>query len=254
MSEINADTRSMTKKLTVSGFLIALFMVVALSFKGFVIIPGITEIRPVNALPAIYGLIFGPTGALACAIGNLLADILGGTFSPASAAGMLGNYAMAYVPYKVWGGWLRKPDRDILWMEEAFDYIRYLFLAFLGAITAAVIIPPVADFLGFTSFGILFIIIFLNNFIVSATIGLVLYAVLSKAFQKGQLAQTRKVVFTLEPVQGKEVRGKLLAIITFITFVAASLFVLIFGNAPGQMLILIPMVILDILLVAMMWA
>lgn len=49
--------RNKTEKLTVTALLTALFAVVVLAFKGFVIIPSITELRPVNAFPLIFGLL-----------------------------------------------------------------------------------------------------------------------------------------------------------------------------------------------------
>jgi hypothetical protein len=36
---------------------------------------GLSQIRPVNAIPAPVGLVFGPVGAVACALGNLLGDL-----------------------------------------------------------------------------------------------------------------------------------------------------------------------------------
>lgn len=53
--------RNKTEKLTFAALLTAVFAVTALLFKGFVIIPipSITELRPVNAFPLIFGLLFG---------------------------------------------------------------------------------------------------------------------------------------------------------------------------------------------------
>ncbi len=52
--------RNKTEKLTFAALLTAVFAVTALLFKGFVIIPipSITELRPVNAFPLIFGLLF----------------------------------------------------------------------------------------------------------------------------------------------------------------------------------------------------
>ena len=130
--------RSKTEKLTVTALLAALFAVTALAFKGFVIIPSITELRPVNALPLIYGLLFGHLGAVASALGNLFGDAVGGTLTFASAGGMIGNFAMAYIPYKIWGALLCKADEDIFLLTGAKSYFWYFVLALLSAIPAAV--------------------------------------------------------------------------------------------------------------------
>lgn len=77
------------------------FLILGISFKVMVLVEGLTEVRPVNAIPPVAGLVCGPIGALACAIGNLLAD-MAGTFSSSSILGMVGNFIAAYLPYRLW--------------------------------------------------------------------------------------------------------------------------------------------------------
>ena len=76
-------------------------LVLGISFKVMVLVEGLTEIRPVNAIPTVAGLICGPVGAAACGVGNLIAD-LAGTFSIGSLLGLAGNFLAAYVPYRLW--------------------------------------------------------------------------------------------------------------------------------------------------------
>lgn len=76
-------------------------LLLGISFKVMVLVEGLTEIRPVNAIPPVAGLLFGPVGAAACGIGNVLAD-LAGTFSPYSVLGLVGNFMAAYFPYRLW--------------------------------------------------------------------------------------------------------------------------------------------------------
>jgi len=78
-----------------------IFIGMAVPFKVMVLIEGFTEVRPVNAVPVVAGLIMGPAGAWGCAIGNLIADLFG-TFSSASILGFFGNFIAAYLPYKLW--------------------------------------------------------------------------------------------------------------------------------------------------------
>jgi hypothetical protein len=49
--------------------------------RGVVFIPGVTWFRPANALSELYGVNFGIWGALACGLGNVLNDIIGGGFN-----------------------------------------------------------------------------------------------------------------------------------------------------------------------------
>ncbi len=81
----------------------ALYAAVLIPFKAVaVIIPGITELRPANAVPIVCALLFGPAAAWGAAFGNLIGDFFG-TLGPGSIFGFIGNFLYAYVPYRVWG-------------------------------------------------------------------------------------------------------------------------------------------------------
>ncbi len=77
------------------------FIILGACFKVMVLVEGFTEVRPVNAIPVPAGLLFGPIGGLACACGNLVADFFG-TLAWSSSLGFIGNFAAAYLPYKLW--------------------------------------------------------------------------------------------------------------------------------------------------------
>ncbi|MEM1815887.1 MAG: QueT transporter family protein [Desulfurococcaceae archaeon] len=68
---------------------------------GIPIIPGFTWIRPANALAPLFGILFGIPGALGTSIGNFIADALAGYLSVGSIGGFVGNFVIAYVPYKL---------------------------------------------------------------------------------------------------------------------------------------------------------
>src|SRR5688500_3407795 len=55
----------------------AIYAAVLIPFKGFPIIPGYIELRPANAFPIVFGLLFGPAEAWGAAIGNLIGDFFG---------------------------------------------------------------------------------------------------------------------------------------------------------------------------------
>ena len=83
--------------------IVVMFTVLSASINVMQFAGGYSQIRPVNAIPAPVGLVFGQVGALACALGNLLGDLLhfdryGGT----AVLGVVGNFLLAYIPYKVW--------------------------------------------------------------------------------------------------------------------------------------------------------
>lgn len=68
---------------------------------GLTIIPGATWIRPANALPPVFGVLFGLPGCIGTALGNFLADAFAGYLGWGSIGGFIGNFILAYVPYKM---------------------------------------------------------------------------------------------------------------------------------------------------------
>ena len=65
----------MPSPLRIFVLITAIFAILSVSINVMQFAGGMSEIRPVNVIPAPVGLVFGPVGALACALGNLLGDI-----------------------------------------------------------------------------------------------------------------------------------------------------------------------------------
>jgi len=81
---------------------------------GIPIIPGFTWVRPANALSPLFGILFGVPGAFGCAIGNFIADALAGYLSVGSIGGFIGNFIIAYVPYKLMRDQTFRTPRSII--------------------------------------------------------------------------------------------------------------------------------------------
>jgi len=79
----------------------ALYAAVLIPFKVVPFIPGVTELRPANAIPIVCSFLFGPAAAWGSAIGNLIGDFFGG-FGPGDISGFAANLAYGFIPYKVW--------------------------------------------------------------------------------------------------------------------------------------------------------
>ena len=145
----------------------AAFVVLGASFKVMVLIPGLTEVRPVNAIPPVSGLIFGPVGALACGAGNLVADLFG-TFDWTSILGFIANFVAAYLPYRLWHLFSGEAPN----LHKNKNILLYLAVCAVSAFT-------VAWFLAFglyTFFGFwieeMYTIVFFNNLGFSVIFGM----------------------------------------------------------------------------------
>jgi len=161
-----------------SAAIYAAFLIV---FKGgIVIVPGITEVRPANVFPPVFGLLFGPAGAWGSAIGNLIGDMFGGSLGIGSIFGFFGNFFLGFVPYKMWGsvfGLVKKEDMSLnmgSWQKiAAFEIV-----ALTASAACAIIISWYLDLAGIVPFAFLAITITVNNFAAAVIVGPILIALL----------------------------------------------------------------------------
>ena len=123
--------------------------------------------RPAAGLAPALGLLFGPAGAAAAALGNFLFDLRDeidfGTFP-----GVLGNFFFAYLPYRVAGhlpGFERRPRFSARWI------LFYLYLALLGAAACGTVIGFGLELPRLAAFGVRGVGITLSNFVCAAMLG-----------------------------------------------------------------------------------
>lgn len=157
-------------------FLIILiaFLVLGISFKVMVLVEGLTEIRPVNAIPPVAGLLCGPIGGGACALGNLLAD-MAGTFSLSSVLGVIANFLAAYLPYRLW--YLFSKESPNLHCKK--NILLYCLICFVTAMTAAWILAFGLYIFWHIWLEEIYIYVFLNNFGFSLGLGMPILIILT---------------------------------------------------------------------------
>ena len=152
----------------------AAFVALGASFKVMVLIEGLTEVRPVNAIPPIAGLLFGPVGALACGIGNLAADLFG-SFGWSSILGVIANFVAAYLPYRLWHLFSDEPPN----LHSGKNILRYIVYCLISALTTAWFLA----FGLYTFFGLwleqMYTYVFFNNFGFSLVLGMPLFIILT---------------------------------------------------------------------------
>ena len=111
------------------------FFVLGASFKVMTLIRGLTEVRPVNAIPIVAGLLFGWVGALGCAFGNVAADLFG-TFEPSSILGFVGNFIAAWLPFRMWHVFSEEEPN----MHTTRNILLYIFLSAVSGMTVAYVL------------------------------------------------------------------------------------------------------------------
>ena len=102
---------------------------------GLVLVPGIAYIRVAQAVTPVFGILFGVPGALGSALGNFIGDIFAGTLTLGSAAGFVGNFLSAYVPYRIVYA-ARRAD-----LSSLRDLILYIVGVVAGTFAIAFYIP-----------------------------------------------------------------------------------------------------------------
>jgi len=164
-----------TRMIVLTAVCAAIYAATLIAFKTVVpIIPGITEVRVAGVFPMTFGFLFGPAGAWGLAIGNVIGDIFGGTLSPASIAGFIGNFLMGYLPYTLWSTLIPVSNGTYGWNAKSVrNWLTYIVIAFISGAAAAVIIGSFTDAIGMVPYSIISKIITINNFI-GSLIGILL--------------------------------------------------------------------------------
>ena len=177
------------------GILSAVFVFVcALFFQNMrQHIPSILEIKTESAFPPVIGLYFGIIGAIACAVGNLFADILNGNnnFILLSVDFFL-NFAYAYIPYKLWYTFNIKNKCEIPNLNDIKGILRYMYIIFLDslvvtllcALSSSIVMDMVLDLEH-----ILFS--FLNNYNFQSIIGVLILIIFSTTEIRPYIPKTK---------------------------------------------------------------
>jgi energy-coupling factor transport system substrate-specific component len=161
----------------------ALYAAALIPFKVVPLIPGVTELRPANAIPVVCSFLFGPAAAWGSAIGNLVGDFFGGA-GPGDFFGFFANLAYGFLPYKIWQtiGGARSPlERSV----AAFG--KYLFTCLLASILCADIVGWGDNLLGLRPFAVLGNLIVFNNMLAASVLAPFLLAAVYPRARAGRL-------------------------------------------------------------------
>lgn len=119
--------------------LLVIYLAVAVPFRSLEFMVDLTDLRPVCMLMPVFGLFFGPVGASAFAIGNVLADAAAGSLSTASIGGLVANFAAVYTYHLLWN----RRGEDGPTLADLKSVAGYAAVALLAAVVTVAILVPV---------------------------------------------------------------------------------------------------------------
>ncbi len=170
-----------TRLVVLTAVSASLYAALLIPFKVLPLIPGVTELRPANAVPVVCSFLFGPAGAWGAAIGNLIGDFFGG-IGPGDFFGFAGNFLYGFLPY---AGWRAVSANDPL-PRSARQWAGFVGVVALSAAACALVIGWGLNTLGFVPFAVLTNIIFFNNFVMAVVLSpLLLRAIYPRVKQAG---------------------------------------------------------------------
>ncbi|GIW42766.1 MAG: hypothetical protein KatS3mg077_0048 [Candidatus Binatia bacterium] len=171
-----------TRMVVFAALTAALYASILIPFKVLPIIPGVTELRPANAVPVVCSFLFGPAAAWGAAIGNVIGDFFGG-FGPGDLFGFWGNFLYGFLPYRTWE--LLSDRRPVPRRPREWA----LFAAVVGLASGAcgLVIGWGLNLLGFVPFRVLGNIVWVNNMLASLLLAPFLLAVIYPRAERGRL-------------------------------------------------------------------
>lgn len=161
-----------------------IFAAILIPFKGIPLIPGITELRPANVIPVVFGLLFGPAGAWGAAFGNLIGDFFG-TMGVGSFFGFWGNFLSAYLTYKLWG--------DCPLADLSRHLPRFISAVVLGAWACALMVGFGVEIFRLLPFSVIALAVFINNAVIALILGPFLLKLLEPRVSRWDLAWTEQM-------------------------------------------------------------
>lgn len=158
------------------------FFAIALPFRSlFTLLPGVTEIRPANMVPPVFGIQFGPAAAWGIAVGNLISDILSGSGAFVCITGFVVNFFYTYIPYQLWYT-LRLGKEPIypVRLNTVLEIVKYILVVLIDSFVTTISLSLIFEAAGFQSFFSSFPLLFFNNFDFAVILGIPVLSFWSK--------------------------------------------------------------------------
>jgi energy-coupling factor transport system substrate-specific component len=172
-----------TQMVVLTVVIAAVYAAMLIPFKPISIVPGITELRIAQVVPPVASLLFGPAAAWGAAIGNLIGDFFG-TLTPGSLFGVIGNFFLGAIPYVLWGRLGPLSTRQEPSMQGGKQVGEFVTIVIISGLACAAIIAWGLGLLGLFPFGVLGLVIGINNVVVPAILGPILLRLLYRRVKR----------------------------------------------------------------------
>jgi len=170
-----------TRLVVLTAMSASLYAALLIPFKVLPLIPGVTELRPGNAVPVVCSFLFGPAAAWGAALGNLIGDFFTG-LGPGDLFGFAGNFLYGFLPYHLWRA---LSDGDPV-PRTARAWVAFVGVVAVSAGVCALVVGWGLNLLGFVPFSVLGNVVLFNNFVSSCVLApLLLAAVYPRVKQAG---------------------------------------------------------------------
>jgi energy-coupling factor transport system substrate-specific component len=185
MRELGAMWRN-TRMVVLCAISAALYAAVLVPFKVVPLIPGVTELRPANAIPVVCSFLFGPAAGWGSAIGNMIGDFFGGV-GPGDIFGFFANLLYGYIPYKAWSV-IAQGQSPITRSPGAIA--KYVAACLAASVLCADIVGWGDNLLGLRPFSILGNVIVFNNMASALVLSPLILSAVYPRVQRGRMLYT----------------------------------------------------------------
>lgn len=169
------DSDSIKSKISILGICAIIFILLAIPFHYFFPIFQVSELRPASALPPVFGMMFGPWGALGVAIGNLIADIIAGRPPKVFLIGFIAQFLYAYIPYKLWYTLRINKDSTKPRINNVENLVKFVIIILISATLMSILLGTFLEALNINNISSSTTLIFeFNNFDFSMILGILI--------------------------------------------------------------------------------
>lgn len=165
---MKTDKRLIIKNTVVVLLSAVVFFALTLPFRQLFQVVSVTEVRPAAALNPTLGLLFGVSGALGCALGNLAADLVSGYSPLMCALGFVVQMVYGLLPRLLW-----KSFRSEVRLNSSLNILRYMLISALNSAVTSILLGVVMLVTGIGGvFSMTTLMMLLNNFVFCVVLGI----------------------------------------------------------------------------------